>query len=104
MKIAASSRQDDRKVLAAEHARIAFAGDGSMGVKISVIRYAGGLWRAVDLCHPLDVPGAEERMTGPGSTERDGLKVGSGAGKVSWPVRPGALGMRAVAAWHRSPA
>ncbi|WP_189250870.1 hypothetical protein [Streptosporangium pseudovulgare] len=51
-----------------------FTGDARTGVKDPVIRYDGGEWRAWICCHPLEVPGAEDRMSTAYATSRDGLR------------------------------
>jgi hypothetical protein len=42
-------------------------------VKDPVIRRADGLWHAWICCHPLDVPGDEDRMEAAYATSEDGL-------------------------------
>jgi hypothetical protein len=67
--------------LARARARTAFAGDPArLGVKDPVVRRAGRGWRAWICCHPLDVPGAEDRMTTAVADSDDGLAWG--------PLRP----------------
>jgi hypothetical protein len=51
-----------------------FPGDERTGVKDPVIRHDGRLWHAWICCHPLDVPGAEDRMTTAHATSEDGLR------------------------------
>lgn len=51
-----------------------FDGDEATGVKDPVIRRDGHRWRAWICCHPLDVPGAEDRMTTAYATSDDGLR------------------------------
>jgi hypothetical protein len=50
-----------------------FPGDERTGVKDPVVRRAGGGWEAWICCHPLDVPGEEDRMTTAYATSADGL-------------------------------
>lgn len=54
--------------------RPVFPGDAATGVKDPVIRYDGRRWHAWVCCHPLDVPGAEDRMTTAYATSDDGLR------------------------------
>lgn len=51
-----------------------FDGDNHTGVKDPVIRHNGHHWQAWICCHPLDVPGAEDRMTTAYATSTDGLQ------------------------------
>jgi hypothetical protein len=60
--------------LAAAPVRPLFTGDGTFGVKDPVVHYDGSGWRAWLCCHPLDVPGAEDRMTTAYATSTDGLE------------------------------
>jgi hypothetical protein len=55
-------------------ARVIFPGGETVGVKDPVIRRAGGQWHAWICCHPLDVPGEEDRMTTGYATSEDGLE------------------------------
>jgi len=59
--------------LAAAPVRPAFAGDARTGIKDPVIHFDGTRWRAWLCCHPLDVPGAEDRMSTAYATSTDGL-------------------------------
>ncbi|MFB9709376.1 hypothetical protein ACQP10_19515 [Streptosporangium sandarakinum] len=59
--------------LAEAQVRPVFTGDAHTGVKDPVIRYGGGRWHAWICCHPLEVPGAEDRMSTAYATSRDGL-------------------------------
>ncbi|WP_406673155.1 hypothetical protein WBK31_23710 [Nonomuraea sp. N2-4H] len=59
--------------LATARVRTVFAGDSRTGVKDPVIRHDGRTWRAWLCCHPLDVPGAEDRMSTAYATSDDGL-------------------------------
>jgi len=63
----------DLEGLAAAPVRRAFPGDETVGVKDPVIRYDGRRWHAWVCCHPLDVPGAEDRMFTGYATSDDGL-------------------------------
>jgi hypothetical protein len=60
--------------LAAAPVRPVFTGDGTFGVKDPVVHHDGTGWRAWLCCHPLDVPGAEDRMTTGYATSADGLE------------------------------
>jgi hypothetical protein len=51
-----------------------FAGDERTAVKDPVIRRDASGWHAWICCHPLDVPGAEDRMTTAYATSEDGLR------------------------------
>jgi hypothetical protein len=53
--------------------RTVFPGDDRTGVKDPVIRVVDGVWHAWICCHPLDVAGAEDRMTTAYATSPDGL-------------------------------
>jgi hypothetical protein len=55
------------------HRRI-FAGDASVGVKDPVVRFDGTRWHAWVCCHPLDVPGEEDRMSTAYATSEDGIR------------------------------
>jgi hypothetical protein len=58
-----------------------FAGDPArVGVKDPVVRRRPGGWRAWVCCHPLELPGEEDRMTTAVADSRDGLAWG--------PLRP----------------
>jgi hypothetical protein len=56
----------------AEH-RTVLPGDENTGVKDPVVRHDGTRWHAWVCCHPLDVPGAEDRMRTAHTTSQDGL-------------------------------
>jgi hypothetical protein len=65
---------DDPAGLASAPARPVFPGDpATVGVKDPVIRLLDGVWHAWICCHPLDVAGAEDRMTTAHATSPDGL-------------------------------
>lgn len=49
------------------------AGDAETGVKDPVVRLDGQRWSMWVCCHPLDVPGAEDRMVSRLAHSRDGL-------------------------------
>jgi len=53
--------------------RPVFPGDELTGVKDPVIRRVGSRWRAWICCHPLDLPGEEDRMYTRYATSTDGL-------------------------------
>jgi hypothetical protein len=59
--------------LAAAEVRPVFGGDEHTGVKDPVIRHDGRRWHAWVCCHPLDLPGAEDRMTTAYAASDDGL-------------------------------
>jgi hypothetical protein len=65
---------DDPAGLAVAEARPAFPGDDRMGVKDPIVRLVDGRWHAWICCHPLDVPGAEDRMSSAYATSDDGLE------------------------------
>ena len=54
--------------------RTVFPGDGATGVKDPVIRRRDDGWHAWLCCHPLDVPGEEDRMATAHATSADGLR------------------------------
>jgi len=61
--------------LGAAAPRTVFAGDpATVAVKDPVIRRTASGWHAWLCCHPLDVPGAEDRMTTAYATSADGLQ------------------------------
>jgi hypothetical protein len=64
---------DDLDGLAAATPRTVFAGDERTGVKDPLVRRANGRWEAWICCHPLDEPGAEDRMSSAYATSDDGL-------------------------------
>jgi hypothetical protein len=64
---------DEPEGLADAEPRTVFPGDDTVGVKDPVIRHADGRWQAWICCHPLDVPGDEDRMTTGYATSDDGL-------------------------------
>ena len=64
----------DPAALPAAEARTAFAGDARIGVKDPVIRRTAGGWRAWVCCHPLDVPGEEDRMHTRLAVSDDGVR------------------------------
>jgi hypothetical protein len=61
------------EALAGAPPRTAFAGDAAWGVKDPVIHAGTDGWRAWICCHPLDVPGEEDRMVTRHATSRDGI-------------------------------
>ena len=63
----------DLAALADSEPRTVFAGDAATGVKDPVIRRREDGWHAWVCCHPLDVPGEEDRMTTAHATSADGL-------------------------------
>jgi hypothetical protein len=64
---------DDPAGFATAEARPAFPGDERTAVKDPIVRQADGRWQAWICCHPLDVPGAEDRMSTAYATSDDGL-------------------------------
>jgi hypothetical protein len=63
----------DLEGLSGAEPRIAFPGDERTGVKDPVVQRVNGGWQAWICCHPLDVPGAEDRMSTAYATSDDGL-------------------------------
>lgn len=63
----------DPEGLADATVRRVFDGDEYTGVKDPVIRYYDQRWHAWICCHPMDEPGAEDRMSTAYATSRDGL-------------------------------
>jgi hypothetical protein len=59
--------------LADADVRTVFSGDPRTGVKDPIVRLVDGRWHAWICCHPLDVPGAEDRMSTAYATSEDGL-------------------------------
>jgi len=49
-------------------------GDATVGVKDPVVEVDGGGWRMWVCCHPLETPGAEDRMVTRTATSDDGLR------------------------------
>jgi hypothetical protein len=64
---------DDLEGLGSAEHQVAFPGDEHTGVKDPIVRRAGGRWHAWICCHPLDVDGAEDRMSTAYATSDDGL-------------------------------
>ena len=64
---------DDPSELAQGKRRMVFPGDSAVGVKDPVILAGPGGWHAWVCCHPLDVPGQEDRMTTALAVSPDGL-------------------------------
>jgi hypothetical protein len=65
---------DTPEGLADEDVRVVFAGDDTVGVKDPLVRRIDGVWHTWICCHPLDVEGAEDRMTTAHATSEDGLE------------------------------
>jgi hypothetical protein len=63
----------DLEGLSGAEPQTAFAGDERTGVKDPVVQRVNGGWQAWICCHPLDVPGAEDRMSTAYATSDDGL-------------------------------
>jgi hypothetical protein len=63
---------DDPAGLGTAEARPAFPGDERTAVKDPIVRLRDGRWHAWICCHPLDVPGAEDRMSSAYATSDDG--------------------------------
>jgi hypothetical protein len=59
--------------LAAARPRTVLPGSDAVGVKDPVVRRSGDGWEAWICCHPLDLPGAEDRMWSAHAVSRDGL-------------------------------
>lgn len=64
---------DDPAGFAAAAPRRAFPGDERTAVKDPIVKLIDGRWHAWICCHPLDVPGAEDRMSSAYATSDDGL-------------------------------
>ena len=64
----------DPEGLAHAVARTAFPGDAGTGVKDPLVRHSNGRWEAWICCHPLETPGAEDRMSTGYATSDDGLR------------------------------
>ena len=64
---------DDPAGFETAEARPAFPGDDRTAVKDPIVRQVDGRWHAWICCHPLDVPGAEDRMSSAYATSADGL-------------------------------
>ncbi|HET8787709.1 MAG TPA: hypothetical protein VFO47_03055 [Actinomycetes bacterium] len=62
----------DPEGLAAAEARPVFPGDERTAVKDPIVQLRDGRWHAWICCHPLDVPGAEDRMSSAYATSDDG--------------------------------
>lgn len=54
--------------------RTVFPGDPLTTVKDPVVRLRDGVWHAWLCCHPLEEPGAEDRMTTAWATSADGVR------------------------------
>jgi hypothetical protein len=65
---------DDPAGLGTVEARPAFPGDDRTGVKDPLVRLVDGRWHAWICRHPLDEPGAEDRMSSAYATSDDGLE------------------------------
>ena len=65
---------DDPGAFADAGAQTVLPGDARTGVKDPVVRRAGGGWRAWICCHPLELPGEEDRMSTALATSDDGLR------------------------------
>jgi hypothetical protein len=65
---------DDPAGFETAEARPAFPGDDRTAVKDPIVRLVDGRWHAWICCHPLDVPGAEDRMSSAYATSDDGLE------------------------------
>ena len=63
---------DDPAGLETAEARPAFPGDERTAVKDPIVKLRDGRWHAWICCHPLDVPGAEDRMSSAYATSDDG--------------------------------
>ena len=65
---------DDPAGFETAEARPAFPGDERTAVKDPIVRLVDGRWHAWICRHPLDVPGAEDRMSSAYATSDDGLE------------------------------
>lgn len=65
---------DDPSKFSAETRQTVLPGDDKWGVKDTVIQLHDGLWQLWATMHPLDVPGAEDRMVSDYATSTDGVK------------------------------
>jgi hypothetical protein len=65
---------DDPAGFETAEARTVFPGDARTAVKDPIVRLDGGRWHAWICCHPLDVPGAEDRMSSAYATSDDGWR------------------------------
>ncbi|MGZ4270283.1 MAG: hypothetical protein ACXVSX_13875 [Solirubrobacteraceae bacterium] len=65
---------DDPAALQDADARVAFPGDERTAVKDPVVRRTVAGWQAWICCHPLDVPGEEDRMYTRHAVSADGLE------------------------------
>jgi hypothetical protein len=65
---------DDPAGLGTAEARPAFPGDDRTAVKDPIVRLVDGRWHAWICCHPLNEPGAEDRMSSAYATSDDGLE------------------------------
>jgi hypothetical protein len=63
---------DDPAGFETAEARPAFPGDERTAVKDPIVKLRDGRWHAWICCHPLDVPGAEDRMSSAYATSDDG--------------------------------
>jgi hypothetical protein len=63
---------EDPAGLATAEARPAFPGDERTAVKDPIVKLVDGRWHAWICCHPLEVPGAEDRMSSAYATSDDG--------------------------------
>jgi hypothetical protein len=64
--------------------RMEFPGDEQTGVKDPVVQRGEDGWRAWVCCHPLDVPGEEDRMSTALARRRDDLAGADGPGGWVW--------------------
>jgi hypothetical protein len=63
---------EDPAGLATAEARPAFPGDERTAVKDPIVKLVDGRWHAWICCHPLEIPGAEDRMSSAYATSDDG--------------------------------
>lgn len=64
---------DDLAGLATATPRTVLPGDQRTAVKDPIVKLIDGAWHAWICCHPLDLPGAEDRMSSAYATSADGL-------------------------------
>ncbi|MBW9206759.1 hypothetical protein KV102_11775 [Mumia sp. zg.B53] len=90
--------------LEAGHRTVVLPGDERVGVKDPVVLLDEDGWHMWVCCHPLDVPGAEDRMTTRYATSDDGLSwVDRGAVLTPTPGGWDERGARVTAVLDRAP-
>lgn len=81
---------DDPSAFDAATRRTVLPGDDKWGVKDTVIQMRDGVWHLWATMHPLDIPGAEDRMVSDYATSSDG---------VSWEWQGTALSPDTDSSW-----